>query len=165
MSSRQLTAFSDFRLGDDEPDFLSAERYVRYLNEYCTHFNLWPHIHLSTTVQSIVRGPGGAKHIVSYLREGSENPVSWECDAVAVCSGLHVKPNLPDISGIERVPVVLHSSEFKDRAQFGKDKTVVVVGSGETGSDISYLAVTSSTKRVILCHRDGFHFAPKVSTS
>ncbi|RMZ86944.1 hypothetical protein DV736_g5833, partial [Chaetothyriales sp. CBS 134916] len=60
-------------------------------------------------------------------------------------TGLHVEPNIPTIPGIEKVPSVMHSSEFKSRSQFGTDTTVMVLGSGETGADIA----------------DGFHFAPK----
>ncbi len=89
--------------------------------------------------------------------------MTWECDAIAVCSGLHVTPSIPDIPGIENVPAVKHSAEFKSREEFGTDKTVVVLGTGETGIDLAYLAVTSPTKRVILCHRDGFPGAPKVN--
>lgn len=80
---------------------------------------------------------------------------------MAVCSGLHVEPNTPDIRGINSVPLAIHSSNFKSRKQL-EDKTVLVLGSGETGADIAYLAATSRTKRVVMCHRDGFHFAPKV---
>lgn len=88
--------------------------------------------------------------------------MTWECDAVAVCSGLHVTPNFPDLAGVDKVPVVKHSADFKARGEFGIDKTVVVLGTGETGIDMAHLAVTSPTKRVILCHRDGFLGAPKV---
>ncbi|KAB5539326.1 hypothetical protein GE09DRAFT_315077 [Coniochaeta sp. 2T2.1] len=158
VSSKQLTTFSDWRPRDDDPDFLSAERYVEYLNDYCTHFDLWKHINLSTKVVSVSRQAGGG-HTVVYQKEGSNS--SWECDAIAVCSGLHVVPNIPEIPGVEKVPVTFHSSQFKKRADFGVDKTVVVLGSGETGADLAYLAVTSPTKQVVLCHRKGFHFAPK----
>ncbi|KAK3374621.1 hypothetical protein B0H63DRAFT_548881 [Podospora didyma] len=160
VSSRQLTSFSDFRAREDDPDFLSAKRYVEYLNEYCSHFNLWPHIFLSTTVQSITRDSWG-KHTVRYLVQATGEQLTWECDAIAVCSGLHVTPNVPQIAGIENIPMRIHSSEFKARSQFGVGKTVMVLGSGETGADVSYLAVTAPTKRVILCHSSGFHFAPK----
>lgn len=163
MSSKQLTTFSDFRSPDGGSDFLSARRYTEYLNEYCSHFALWPYIHLSTKVQSVNRSGSGNKHIIQCLSK-TEGINTWECDAIAVCSGLHVVPSIPLIPGIERVPAVLHSSEFKTREQFGRDTTVLVLGTGETGADISYLAVTSPTKRVVLCHRDGFHFAPKVHT-
>ncbi|OIW29196.1 FAD/NAD(P)-binding domain-containing protein [Coniochaeta ligniaria NRRL 30616] len=158
VSSKQLTTFSDWRPREDDPDFLSAGRYVGYLKDYCTHFNLWPHINLSTKVVSVSRRTGGG-HTVVYEKDGLED--SWECDAIAVCSGLHVVPNIPEIPGIENVPVTFHSSQFKKREDFGVDKTVLVLGSGETGADLAYLAVTSPTKQVVLCHRKGFHFAPK----
>ncbi|KAJ4417222.1 hypothetical protein N0V85_001928 [Neurospora sp. IMI 360204] len=59
----------------------------------------------------------------------------------------------------------MHSSQFKEKKQFGVDKTVMILGSGETGSDLSWMAVTSQTKRVVMCHRSGFHFAPKRNLS
>ena len=97
-----------------------------------------------------------------YQGKNATEPSSWDCDAIAVCSGLHVAPSIPKLEGVERVPVVLHSSEFKTREQFGVDKTILVLGSGETGSDVGYLAITSPTKRVVMSHRSGFHIAPKV---
>ncbi|KAK3313365.1 hypothetical protein B0H66DRAFT_350202 [Apodospora peruviana] len=160
VSSKQLTTFSDFRPRDDDPDFLSASRYIQYLQDYCTHFRLWPHINLSTAVQAITRDTDG-KHTVTYLNKTTGERFQWECDAIAVCSGLHVTPNIPQIPGMENVPIRIHSSEFKGRAQFGENKTVMVLGSGETGADVAYMAVTAPTKRVIMCHRSGFHFAPK----
>ncbi|KAI1138355.1 FAD/NAD(P)-binding domain-containing protein [Hypoxylon sp. FL0543] len=158
VSSRQLTCFSDFRCKDDEPDFISAKRYVEYLNEYCTHFNLWPHMTFSCLVKSVQSHRGGG-HTVAYLLKGQE--YTWDCDALAICSGLHVSPSIPEVKGIGKVPLVLHSSRLKKKEQFGVGKTVLVLGSGETGADVSLLAVTSPTKRVVLCHRNGFHFAPK----
>ncbi|KAM7190982.1 dimethylaniline monooxygenase [Naviculisporaceae sp. PSN 640] len=159
VSSKQLTLFSDFRL-PNEPDFLSAKRYIEYVRDYCTHFKLWEHINLSTKVQSVTRDTTG-KHTVTYMSQKTGESGQWECDAIAVCSGLHVTPNIPQIPGMENIPLQMHSSEFKSREQLGKDKTVLVLGSGETGADISYMAVTAPTKRVIMCHRSGFHFAPK----
>ncbi|KAK1751490.1 dimethylaniline monooxygenase [Echria macrotheca] len=163
VSSKQLTCFSDFRAGHDEPDFLSAKRYLEYLNEYCEEFRLMPYIHLSTKVVSITRGrvPKAPRHIVTYQTGATGEEHQWECDAVAVCAGLHVTPNIPEIPGIENIPFRIHSSEFKSRSQFGVDRTVMVMGGGETASDVAYLAVTASTKRVIMSHRYGFHFAPK----
>ncbi|KAI1451860.1 FAD/NAD(P)-binding domain-containing protein [Annulohypoxylon moriforme] len=158
VSSRQLTCFSDFRCRDDEPDFISAKRYVEYLNDYCTHFKLWPHITFSSLVKSVESQESGG-HAVTYLYGGQLH--TWECDAIAVCSGLHVNPSIPEVKGIEKIPVVLHSSRLKKREQFGVGKTVLILGSGETGADVSLLAVTSPTKRVVLSHRNGFHLAPK----
>ncbi|KAM0298665.1 hypothetical protein ACHAPM_008087 [Fusarium culmorum] len=159
VSSKYLTCFSDWRADLEDPDFLSAERFIRYLKEYADHFNLWPEISLSTPVTSIRRGQAGG-HIVHYRGpDGIEK--TWECDAVAVCSGLHVTPNIPDVPGIDKVKIVKHSSQFKKRDEFPQGSQVVVLGTGETGMDIAHLAVTSPTKRVVLCHRQGFLGAPK----
>lgn len=163
VSSKQLTTFSDFRPRKDDPDFLSTDRYVEYLNQYCDKFDLWPSINLSTPVLAVRRRTGATEGHVIHYRDKDGKERSWECDAVAVCSGLHVTPSIPNLEGVERVPIAKHSSTFKTREEFGVDKTVVVLGTGETGIDLAHLAVTSPSKRVVLCHRDGFLGAPKVS--
>ena len=80
----------------------------------------------------------GEGHVVRY-RGTDGSGEEWQCDAVAVCSGLHVLPHLPELPGLKNVPTVMHSSDFKARAQFGKDKTVVILGAGETAMDLGYL--------------------------
>ncbi|KAG4430171.1 hypothetical protein IFR05_014347 [Cadophora sp. M221] len=158
VSSRQLTTFSDYRYPADFPDFLSAESYCTYLEEYCKKFGLLAHINLKTSVTNIQRGEEGG-HTIQYVQYGQL--AEWQCDDVAICSGLHVTPNMPDIEGMNAIPTVIHPSQFKERAQFGSGKNVLIVGSGETGMDLVYLAVTSDTKSVTLCHRNGFLCAPK----
>ena len=158
VSSRQLTTFSDYRYPISSPDFLPIQEYCTYLEGYCKQFKLWPHINVSTSVTQIERSAKGG-HVVHFISSGVKT--TWECDAVAICSGLHVTPNIPKIKGLAHVPTVMHSSEFKDRSQFGKDRNVLIVGSGETGMDLAYLAITADTKSVTLTHRDGFLCAPK----
>ncbi|KAI1037469.1 hypothetical protein LB503_013059, partial [Fusarium chuoi] len=103
VSSKYLTCFSDFRADLDDPDFLSAERFIRYLKEYADYFHLWPEISLNTSVTSVRRGQAGG-HVVHY-RGADGADMKWECDAVSVCTGLHVTPNIPDVKGIDkRIP-------------------------------------------------------------
>ncbi|KAJ6439463.1 dimethylaniline monooxygenase [Purpureocillium lavendulum] len=161
VSSKYLTAFSDFRLPLDASDFVTPEVYVRYLNDYTKAFKIDGLIECNARVQLVRRGLNGVGHILDVKRTNGDE-FSWECDAVAVCSGNHENPHMPEIPGIERVPTVMHSSRFKTRAQFGKDKHVIVCGAGETGMDIAHLAVTAPTASVTLCHRDGFFCAPKI---
>lgn len=137
------------------------DAYIQYLKDYCDAYQLWPHIHLSTTVVAVSRKLGGG-HDVTYLEKNTNNKTTWECDAVAVCSGLHVLPNMPKLNGIENIPYYMHSSEFKKTEQLGENKTILVLGAGETAADVAYMAVTAPTKRVVWSHRSGFHLAPKV---
>ena len=116
-------------------------------------------MHLSSVVTEVSPNINGG-HIVNYTKYGQT--LEYHCEAVAVCSSLHVTPNIPVIEGIDNVPKVMHSSEFKKRKEFGVGKHVMIVGSGETAMDIAYLAITSQTRKIILCHRDGFSCASKV---
>lgn len=162
VSSKYLTAFSDFRLPRDAPDFVTPHVYVHYLRAYLTHFNLWPHVRTGVRVTRVVRRPPGRGHTVEITHTRTGVVEVWDCDAVAICTGIHDLPRIPKIPGLERVATVLHSSEVKTRAQFGADTHVVVLGAGETGMDMAHLAVTAPTASVTLCHREGFFCAPKV---
>ena len=133
---------------------------VEYLYSYAAKFDLFKYILFDTTVVSMKRRNHG--HVL-ILRDGMDRQAEVCCDAVAVCAGLHVVPDMPHVIGINEVPRVLHSSEVKSRSQFGVDTNVVILGAGETAMDLAYLAVTSPTKSVTVCHRDGFFCGPKVS--
>ncbi|KAI5458174.1 hypothetical protein BGZ63DRAFT_514779 [Mariannaea sp. PMI_226] len=163
VSSKYLTAFSDFRFPDSAPDFVTPELYVEYLRLYASFFNLWPFIECQTRVENVRRGPNGRGHILTLRKKDGLS--LWSCDAVAICSGINVNPVIPDIKGIDRVPTVLHACQLKSRAQFGVDKNVIIMGAGETAMDLAHLAVTSKTRSVTLCHRDGFFCAPKIIPS
>ena len=159
VSSKYLTAFSDHRFGRDLPDFVTPDNMCEYLDSYATKYDLFKFICFDTKVLSVTRRDGG--HVL-VLQDRNGDSRKLECDAIAVCSGLHVIPEFPVLEGIERVPTVLHSSELKSREQFGKDTNVVIMGAGETAMDLAWLAVTAPTKSVTICHRDGFFLGPKV---
>lgn len=201
VSSKYLTAFSDFRLPANEADFMSTERYVQYLQDYASKHGLWKHIHLSTTVASIVPHPTKPGHIVNLCRTSRDDkkPLrrlrlqgSKHYHAVAVCTGLNHTPYLPAIPGLisnseasrfdtssSTLPFVkiglsghsisvIHSAQFKRRGHMDENKTILILGVGETAMDIAALEMTpynqgsSLAKRVIMCHRDGFTYQPKV---
>lgn len=186
VSSKYLTAFSDFRIAKDEADFLSADKYRQYLKAYADEFSLREHIQCSTTATSIKPHPTEPGHILHVQARGDlqesliQGPSHYH--VVAICTGLNREPFMPDIPGLTTTtlhtaaagdgnpnskpgPLVIHSSIFKSRAQFGQDSaTVLILGVGETAMDIAHLAVTTPTctHRVVMSHRDGFMHAPKV---
>ncbi|OAA71272.1 dimethylaniline monooxygenase [Cordyceps fumosorosea ARSEF 2679] len=154
VSSKYLTAFSDFRLPADAPDFVTPAVYVQYLRDYLTHFGLWPHVRCRSRVTRIVRRlpAGHTVEVTTTAADGGAAVVeAWDCDAVAICTGINVLPRIPEVPGLlsRTTTTVLHSSEVKTRAQLGEGTHVVVLGAGETGMDMAHLAVTAPTASVI----------------
>lgn len=101
VSSKFLTPFSDFRIGKDAPDFLSPEAYVKYLRDYAENFGLFGRIHCSKVVSSVRRRVSGPGHVITVFCRNTGLSEEHEADAVVVCSGLNLTPNIPsDIEGL-----------------------------------------------------------------
>jgi len=137
VSSKQLTTFSDHRFPLDTPDHISLPQYVDYLHSYVDKFSLEPLIKLGcrvTRIEPLVKSEDQRwKHRVRYQdkqHDGRER--TYDCSHVAICTGLHVEPNVPTIPGIENIKgEVFHSSSYKKPSQLtGRD--VLIMGCGET---------------------------------
>jgi dimethylaniline monooxygenase (N-oxide forming) len=73
------------------------------------------------------------KHRLRYSDKHNDGKEQYfDCSHIAICTGLHVEPNVPTIPGIENIKgEVFHSSSYKERSQLtGRD--VLVMGCGET---------------------------------
>jgi dimethylaniline monooxygenase (N-oxide forming) len=132
-----LTSFSDHRFPPDTPDHISLPQYVNYLHSYVEHFALEPFLRLGCPVTSIEPLEKSTnqqwKHRVKYTDKlNGDKEGTFDCSHIAICTGLHVEPNIPTIPGIEHINgEVFHSSQYKKRSQLtGRD--VLVMGCGET---------------------------------
>lgn len=137
MSSKQLTTFSDHRFPLSAPDHISLPQYVEYLQAYVDRFDLEPRMKMGCRVSKIElleKSPEQRwRHRLTYVDSRSNGKErTFDCSHVAICTGLHVEPNIPTIPGIENVRgEVFHSSQYKKRAQLtGKD--ILILGCGET---------------------------------
>jgi dimethylaniline monooxygenase (N-oxide forming) len=135
VSSKQLTAFSDHRFPLDSPDHISLPQYVDYLKSYVDRFDLAPRIKLRCRVVNItLLDPRNQKwkHRVKFIDGLTGKEHDFDCSHVAICTGLHVEPNIPMIPGVEHVQgEVFHSSDYRARSQLaGRD--VLILGCGET---------------------------------
>lgn len=86
-----------------------------------------------------------------------------------MCTGLHVIPAIPEIPGIENVlkntsleneksgikPRIYHSVDYKFRSELA-DRSLLILGTGETGMDLAYEAAKAGAKEVVLCTRGGY---------
>ncbi|CAI9637033.1 unnamed protein product [Alternaria burnsii] len=166
VSSKQLTTFSDHRFPLSAPDHISLPQYVAYLQGYVDKFDLQPLMKMGCRVSKIEPISKSVdqkwKHRVRYVDKNSDGKErTFDCSHVAVCTGLHVEPNIPAIPGIENVKgEAFHSSQYKKRAQLaGKD--VLIMGCGETAMDVAYEAMKGDANSVTMCFRTGFLSFPK----
>jgi dimethylaniline monooxygenase (N-oxide forming) len=115
------------------------------LHSYVEKFDLQPHIKLGCPVIKIEPLSKSSeqqwKHRVKYTDKHNDNKErTFDCSHIAICTGLHVEPNIPTIPGIENIKgEVFHSSKYKERAQLtGRD--VLVMGCGETAMGMQILS-------------------------
>ncbi|KAH7135717.1 dimethylaniline monooxygenase [Dendryphion nanum] len=166
VSSKQLTTFSDHRFPLSTPDHISLPQYVNYLKSYVDRFDLGPNIKLGCPVTNIAPLSPSLdrkwKHRVTYIDTRLDSKEqAYECSHVAICTGLHVEPNIPSIPGIENIKGnVLHSSQYKFRSQL-TGRNVLILGCGETAMDVAYEAIKADATAVTMCFRTGFLSFPK----
>ncbi len=81
-------------------------------------------------------------------------------DAVAVCSGLHQNPNVPEYPGLEGFTgEVIHSAAYRGPEDV-RGKRVLVVGGGESGADIT-AEVSLAASETVLSLRRGVAVLPR----
>ncbi|KAM4547274.1 uncharacterized protein V3H82_020915 isoform 1-T2 [Fundulus diaphanus] len=155
---KEVMMFPDFPFDPQLSSFLPHQEVQRYLESYCQHFQVRPHIRFNTAVESVTP--------VSTTTDGEERKVTWAVtssdssghqktetfDAVFVCSGHYSDPHVPDIPGIQNFKgQVLHSHAYRSAEPFS-GRTVLVLGAKASGLDISMELVKAGAK-VTLSHR------------
>jgi dimethylaniline monooxygenase (N-oxide forming) len=187
VSSKYITAFSDFRMSEDAavcPNHPSAQQYVDYLKSYCETFSLEKCIQFGCTVVSIKDAAAGAGTTRSDDDDDDDDSMGYTVqyqnadgqlitrhfDVVSVCSGLHNTPNIPqEFDDPSKNPnsltrkfkgQIIHSSQYTESSIFTNQR-VLVLGSGETAMDIAHRAIQNPhSQTVALCVRRGFLSIP-----
>ena len=110
-SSKYRSAISDFPVPDDKDDFPTAPQLHKCFESYCDHFDLWPHIRLSSPI-NVVRREG--KQWTVESASGKEL-----FDKVVISCGSFTKPRQPTFEGIERLQgSTLHAINLHDASQY-----------------------------------------------
>ncbi|XP_054021432.1 flavin-containing monooxygenase 3 [Dryobates pubescens] len=156
-SCKEMSCYPDFPFPDDHPNYMHNTRLHHYLCKYAEHFGLLRHIQFKTLVTKVRKHPNfsvtGQWEVVTQ-RDGKEETSAF--DAVMVCSGHQVYPNLPlaDFPGIETFKgCYFHSREYKEPEKF-RGKKVLVIGLGNSGSDIA-VELSTVASQVYLSTRSG----------
>jgi dimethylaniline monooxygenase (N-oxide forming) len=181
------TSFGSWSIGGDQrPEMWSRVKYLEYLHGFAGRFDLFRHIHLSTRVERLRRDVqtgrwhlravpcdrstqlhhGRAQPEVVTRKLPSRGPVSaegqdFEFDSIAVCAGVNMTPRLPEWPGAERFQGrILHSRNFWN-AEDVAGKRVLIVGLGESGSDIALIAARAAAATAISTRRGPGYVIPR----
>ena len=153
-TSRRLMAYATYPMPDDYPDYPHHSQIAAYFDDYVDHFGFRDKIRFNTEVSSVE--PVGEQWEVT-LGDGSKQRYS----AVFVASGHHWDAKWPDppFPG-EFGGEVLHSHYYREPDERFVDKNVLVLGIGNSATDISVEASRVS-KMTYLAMRRGAWVIPK----
>uniref|UniRef100_G1TNL3 Dimethylaniline monooxygenase [N-oxide-forming] n=1 Tax=Oryctolagus cuniculus TaxID=9986 RepID=G1TNL3_RABIT len=156
-SCKEMSCYSDFPFPEDYPNYVPNSQFLDYLKMYADRFDLLKCIQFKTTVFSITKcqdfNVSGQWEVVT-LHEGKQESAIF--DAVMVCTGFLTNPHLPlgCFPGIKTFKgQYFHSRQYKHPDIF-KDKRVLVVGMGNSGTDIAVEA-SHVAKKVFLSTTGG----------
>lgn len=156
-TSKQKTAFSDFPMPDDYPDFPSHEQLLAYFERYVAHFGFRHTITFRTEVTRVAPAAEGAYEVtVRDLNTGATQIRRY--GAVIVASGHHWCPNWPEVPGTFEGEV-MHARDYRTPDVL-QGKRVLIVGTGNSACDIACEAVHYA-QAVFLSTRHGAHIIPK----
>jgi dimethylaniline monooxygenase (N-oxide forming) len=177
-TSSLLTAWSDHSDGrESSPKFWTAEEYLEYLNAFARKHDLIKSINFRHKVELVRKCPETGKWLVTVrggqavkgydrCEEIAEDPTAEPrtiaFDAVAICTGTNNFSCLPSFPGQENFKgEIIHTEKYKKPDVF-KDKRVLVVGAGESGSDICNEVSFHASKVAIAIRGKHGHLIPRI---
>ncbi|NP_001171509.1 flavin containing monooxygenase 6 isoform X1 [Mus musculus] len=156
-SSKEMMCFPDFPYPDDFPNYMHHSKLQEYITSFAQKKGLLRYIQFETLVSSIKKCSSfltTGQWVVVTEKEGKQESVLF--DAVMICSGHHVYPNMPTDSfpGLEHFRgKCLHSRDYKGPGAF-QGKKVLVIGLGNSASDIA-VELSRLATQVIISTRSG----------
>lgn len=164
-TSKYRAAATDFPMPDDFDDFPTSAQLYKYWNDYCDHFQLWPHINLKTKVSAVRREEDRWAVVIFDPGKDSDDAATHAeyFDKVCVATGPFAKPKFPKLEGIEKFAgSTTHVVNHHDPSQYA-GKTVLLVGLHASACDAA-CGLASHAKKVWISHRSGVVFTPRYTS-
>lgn len=144
-SSTTFSMFSDFWIGDDEINkFWTKEEAVDYWSRYADNFGVKKYIQFGSNVDRI-DNIGAAQYGENGWEVYLDSNKKYSCHRLVFAIGNNRIPKYPKWKTSLKDVDCSHSISFKNASPF-KDKRVLVVGGGESGSDVA-LEVSKVAKK------------------
>jgi indole-3-pyruvate monooxygenase len=149
---------NDGGLRRDYPIFLSRDELLDYLARYAQLHGLSPHLRFGTRVERVRRIDPAAHAGAEWELETSRGVL--RARFLAVATAVNRVPKWPELPAREAFRGrVLHSAEYRSPRPFS-DRSVLVVGSGNSAAEISLDLTEGGAKSVALWVRAPRHFIP-----
>ncbi|XP_077224221.1 putative indole-3-pyruvate monooxygenase YUCCA10 [Tasmannia lanceolata] len=118
------------------PTFIPRNNFIKYLDNYVSHFRLSPKYCRSVESATFDETAGTWRVLARNTNSGEvENYIAR---FLIIATGENSKGFVPDVPGLDAFSgEVLHSSEYKSGKKYN-DKSVLVVGSGNSGMEIAF---------------------------
>jgi cation diffusion facilitator CzcD-associated flavoprotein CzcO len=152
-------AYRTYPMPDDYPDYPNHFQIARYFDDYVDHFGLREKIRFRTEVKSVVPVDGEWEVTVGG-REGTSETRRYR--AVLVANGHHWDPRWPEppFPGSEAFEgEQMHVHHYREPEAL-RDKRVLVLGIGNSATDIAVEASRIASK-TFLAMRRGAYVMPK----
>ena len=132
----------------DAPTYIPRATFVKYLDDYIEHFNIQPK-YLTSVESSAYDTDKKCWSIVA--RDMAEcTTINFMAKFLVVASGENSAENFPVIPGLNSFPgEAIHSSRYKSGKSFS-GKSVLVIGSGNSGMEIAYDLATHGANTSIV---------------
>jgi dimethylaniline monooxygenase (N-oxide forming) len=131
-SSITFSMFSDYWVGDGKAhDFWTKDEAVKYWKDYAENYKVIDHIRFNTCVISVVETNNGTWGL------NLDNGDTLGCQRLILAIGNNNIPRYPEWHKKLSKVTYSHSRNYKNADDF-KDKRVLIVGGGESGSDVAY---------------------------
>lgn len=172
-SSSYVTQFSDFPITNQDLNdsntinninnglYLKFSEFIRYLDRYSKHFGVFKCIKFNNSVVNIELIEEKTKCLFT-INNTLNKKEYYVFDHFVVCTGIANAPRYPSIfdkyfNNKEQYPFkVIHSSQFNHEVEIPKNKRILLIGLGESGSDMCYsVAKNCNPKLCVISSRKG----------
>jgi dimethylaniline monooxygenase (N-oxide forming) len=158
-TSRGLMAYRTYPMPDDYPDYPDHFQIARYFDDYVDHFGLREKIRFRTEVKGVAPA-GGEWEVTVEDAGGGRETIRYR--AVLVANGHHWDPRWPEppFSGAEAFEGEQIHAHYYREPDVLRDKRVLVLGIGNSATDIAVEASRIAAK-AFLAMRRGAYVMPK----
>lgn len=156
ISSKKSTQYVEYPMPGDYPTFPNCDQMLRYLNDYVDHFRLRENIEFGCAVVQV--RPLDRTGLAGWSVRLASGDVRTYA-GVVVANGHHWQRHIPSYPGVFSGRQ-LHSKDYKRPADLGEGGRVLVVGAGNSASDLAVEAATTFG-RADISMRGGYWFIPK----